>query len=124
MRKVTPADPVLDNTQNRITPIIPGISVTLSNNATSLVAGKANGLVLSSMAAGIALDGAMLHARDAAGKPVGNYTDAGGVFVAFPGCGRNKQGQHNGVVHSMLITCNVRPQFRIFKTMVLMYCLA
>ena len=99
---------VLDNTQNRITPLIPGIAVTLANNATSLVAGQANGLVLSSMVAGIALDGAMLHARDAAGTPVGSYTDAGGVFVPFPGCGFNMEGQHNGVVHSMLITCNVR----------------
>jgi hypothetical protein len=96
-----------DNTNNRITPIIPGISVTLANNATSLIAGQPNLLILSSMAVGIALDGAMLHARTAAGIPVGTYSDAGGVFVPFPGCGKNKQGQFNGVVHQHLITCNV-----------------
>ncbi len=93
---------------NRITPLIPGISVTLANNATSLQAGKPNLLVLSSMAAGIALDGALVHARNAAGTPVGSFTDAGGIFVPFPGCGKNKQGQFNGVVHSQLVTCNVR----------------
>jgi len=94
------------NTNNKITPLIPGISVTLANNATSLVAGKANGLVISSMAVGIALDGAMLHARTAASIPVGSFTDAGGVFSPFPGCGLNAQGQVNGVVHHALITCN------------------
>ncbi|KAE9373509.1 hypothetical protein N431DRAFT_465795 [Stipitochalara longipes BDJ] len=94
------------NTVNRITPLIPGIAVTLANNATALQAGKPNQLVLSSMAAGIALDGALLHARNATGTPVGSFTDTGGIFVAFPGCGKNKQGQFNGVVHSQLITCN------------------
>jgi hypothetical protein len=103
-----PLTTIQDNTVNRITPLIPGISVTLAGNATALQAGKANLLVLSSMAAGIALDGALLHARNANGTPVGSYTDAGGVFVPFPGCGKNKQGQFNGVVHSKLITCNVR----------------
>jgi hypothetical protein len=39
--------------------------------------------------------------------PVGSFTDAGGIFVPFPGCGLNEEGQFNGVVHSMLITCNV-----------------
>ncbi len=93
---------------NRITPLIPGISVTLAGNATVLQAGKSNLLVLSSMAAGIALDGALVHARTAAGIPVGSFIDAGGVFVPFPGCGKNEYGQFNGVVHSHLITCNVR----------------
>jgi hypothetical protein len=96
---------------NRITPLIPGISVTLASNATALQAGQANLLVLSSMAAGIALDGALVHARNATGTPVGSFTDAGGIFVPFPGCGKNQQGQFNGVVHSKLITCNVRTLF-------------
>ena len=82
--------------------------VTLANNATSLKAGQANALVLSSGAVGVALDGALIHARDAAGTPVGSFTDAGQVFVPFPGCGKNAQGEFNGVVHSCLITCNVR----------------
>jgi hypothetical protein len=29
--------------------------------------------------------------------------------VPFPGCGKNAQGQDNGVVHSMLISCIVCP---------------
>ena len=82
--------------------------MTLANNATALVAGKANLLVLSTKVAGVALDGAMLHARDTTGTPVGSFTDAGGVFLPFPGCGTNKQGQFNGVVHQQVITCNVR----------------
>jgi hypothetical protein len=103
-----PLTTIQDNTVNKITPIEPGISVTLASNATALQAGKANLLVLSSMVTGIAVDGALLHARNASGTPVGSFTDAGGIFVPFPGCGKNKQGQFNGVVHSQLITCNVR----------------
>jgi len=59
------------------------------------------------MVPGIALDGALIHARDAKGVPVGNFTDKGGIFKDFPGCGKNAEGSWNGVVHSMLITCNV-----------------
>jgi hypothetical protein len=99
---------LLDNTINKITPLDPGMSVTLANNGTSLKAGEANLLVLSSMAAGIALDGALLHARTSDGIPVGSYKDTGGIFVDFPGCGKTKEGVFNGVVHSDLITCNVR----------------
>jgi len=58
------------------------------------------------MVPGVALDGALIHARDANGVPVGNFTDKGGVFLDFPGCGKNKEGGFNGVVHSKLITCN------------------
>lgn len=83
--------------------------MTLASNGTSLIAGQPNLLVLSSKVVGVALDGALLHARNAAGTPVGTYTDAGGIFVPFPGCGKNAQGQFNGVVHSNLITCNVCP---------------
>ncbi|KUJ21862.1 uncharacterized protein LY89DRAFT_681239 [Mollisia scopiformis] len=95
------------NTVNRITPIEPGLGVTLANStSTSLIAGKPNLLILDSLAAGVALDGAMLHARDADGVPVGSFSDTGGVFVVFPGCGKNKEGGWNGVVHSMVIGCN------------------
>jgi hypothetical protein len=83
--------------------------VTLASNGTSLIAGVPNLLILSSKVVGVALDGALLHARNAAGIPVGTYSDAGGVFVPFPGCGKNAQGQDNGVVHSMLISCIVCP---------------
>jgi hypothetical protein len=81
--------------------------VTLANNATSLQAGQANLLVLNTGDPNVALDGALLHARTAAGVPVGHYSDVGGVFVPFPGCGRTKGGVFNGVVHSKIITCNV-----------------
>lgn len=94
------------NSINTIVPINPGLGVKLPSGATTLTAGKANLLILDSLATGIALDGALIHARDAAGTPVGNFSDAGGIFVAFPGCGKNKQGQFNGVVHSQVITCN------------------
>jgi hypothetical protein len=81
--------------------------VTLADNTSSLKAGAANLLMLSSGDPNVALDGALLHARTAAGVPVGYYSDAGGIFVAFPGCGINREGAFNGVVHSMIITCNV-----------------
>jgi hypothetical protein len=98
-----------DNTINSIIPIRPGILVTLADNTTSLKAGAANLLVLNTGDPKVALDGALLHARTAAGVPVGHYSDAGGIFVPFPGCGRTKGGAFNGVVHSMIITCNVSP---------------
>lgn len=98
----------LDNTVNSIIPIRPGLGVTLANNATTLQAGQSNLLILDSLAANVALVGAMIHARDAAGTPVGSFSDAGGIFVGFPGCGKNAQGKLNGVVHSTTITENVR----------------
>lgn len=49
----------------------------------------------------------LAYARDANGVPVGNFSDAGGIFVNFPGCGLNAEGQFNGVVHSNIVTCNV-----------------
>jgi len=94
------------NTMNKITPIEQGLGVTLADNTTELKAGQANLLVLSSKADGIAVDGALIHARNEYGVPVGNFTDVGGVFVPFPGCGLNQEGQFNGVVHSKLVTCN------------------
>lgn len=94
------------NTLNSITPIIPGMGVTLPNSTTgALKAGVPNLLLLNSLVLGMALDGALLHARDVNGIPVGTFSDAGGVFVPFPGCGKNKQGAFNGVVHSKLVSC-------------------
>jgi hypothetical protein len=85
------------------------MGVTIANStAATLKAGVPNLLTLNSLAAGMALDGAMIHARNMNGTPVGTFSDAGGVFVPFPGCGKNKQGQLNGVVHSKLISEVVR----------------
>ncbi|KAF4627142.1 hypothetical protein G7Y89_g11010 [Cudoniella acicularis] len=94
------------NTLNAITPIMPGLGLTLASGATTLQAGKANLLILDSLADNIALDGALLHARDVSGTPVGTFSDTGGIFVDFPGCGTNAEGKFNGVVHSQVITCN------------------
>ncbi len=76
-------------------------------NGTSLKAGQANLLILNSGTAGVALDGALIHARSVNGIPVGSFIDAGNSFVAFPGCGENKEGKLNGVVHSQIISDNV-----------------
>jgi hypothetical protein len=80
--------------------------VTTLNNG-SLIAGKANPLLLSSGVPGVALDGALLYANNATGHRVGSYTDSGAVFKPFAGCGLNAHGQIAGVVHHQLISCNV-----------------
>lgn len=49
----------------------------------------------------------MLYAKTPEIKRVGNFSDPSGIFKAFPGCGRNGQGQHAGVIHQQIITCNV-----------------
>ena len=87
-------------------PIKQVILVTTQNGG-PLIAGQANPLVLSSGAPGVALDGAMLYANNPSGARVGSFTDAGGIFKDFPGCGLNAHGQMAGVIHSQLITCNV-----------------
>ncbi|MCJ1282542.1 hypothetical protein MMC26_001865 [Xylographa opegraphella] len=93
------------NTQNAILPIKQGLLVTTQSGG-PLIAGQANALVLSSGAAGVALDGAMLYANSPSGARVGSFVDAGAVFKPFPGCGLNAHGQMAGVIHSQLITCN------------------
>lgn len=97
-----------DNTQNAILPLQQDMAVTLAAGGTTLKAGQPNLLVLTSKVAGMALDGALIHARTNASVPVGSFKDAGGIFVAFPGCGKTKQGVFNGVVHSDLVSGNVR----------------
>lgn len=86
------------------------MKVTTLNNKT-LQAGKPNVLLLSSGAAGVALDGALIYANNATGQRVGTFTDATGTFKAFMGCGKNAKGQWAGVVHQQLISCNVRLPF-------------
>ncbi|MCJ1396891.1 hypothetical protein MMC11_000081 [Xylographa trunciseda] len=93
------------NTENSILPIQQVIQVTTVSGG-PLIAGQANPLVLSSGTVGVALDGAMLYANNASGVRVGSFTDAGGIFKDFPGCGLNAHGQMAGVIHSQLITCN------------------
>jgi len=73
----------------------------------NLQAGKPNPLLLSSGAAGVALDGALIYANNSTGQRAGSFTDATGTFKAFMGCGKNAQGQWAGVVHQQLISCNV-----------------
>lgn len=49
----------------------------------------------------------MLYAKTPEIKRVGSFFDPSGIFKDFPGCGRNGQGQHAGVIHQQVITCNV-----------------
>lgn len=96
----------LDNSMNSILAIHQVMQVTTQSGG-PLIAGQANPLLLSSGCVNAALDGAMLYANDPSGARVGTFTDAGGVFKPFPGCGLNTQGQPAGVIHSMLVSCNV-----------------
>lgn len=85
----------------------PGLKISLLNNATSMVAGQPNKLILDSGNPNIALDGALMYGMNSTGARAGSFTDAGPVFKNFVGCGVNPQGQISGVVHSSLISCNV-----------------
>jgi hypothetical protein len=72
-----------------------------------LIAGQPNQLNLSSGDPNAALDGAMLYAKTPEIKRVGSFYDPSGIFKDFPGCGRNAQGKHAGVIHQQIISCNV-----------------
>lgn len=93
---------------NNITSINQGIVVKTANGG-PLVAGTANKLVLSSGSANVALKGALLYAQDASGARQGSFTDNGNtnIFVPFPGCGKNPQGQINGMIQQTGISATV-----------------
>jgi len=93
------------NSFNSIVAIQQGIQVTTVSGG-PIIAGLPNALNLSSGAAGVAIDGTMIHATDAAGTRVGSFADMANppVFEDFPGCGLSKQGQMAGVVQSGLIS--------------------
>ena len=92
-----------DNTLNALTPIQQGIIVTTLSGG-PLIAGEANALNISTGDPNVALDGAMLYAKTTAQARVGSFTDPSGTFKDFPGCGKNSQGQHAGVIHQQSIT--------------------
>ncbi|KAI8618829.1 hypothetical protein BC830DRAFT_1226534 [Chytriomyces sp. MP71] len=73
------------------------VPITITSN---LLAGGATGTV-----AGTPLDGTMIWAEDAAtGARLGSFTDAGGAFVPFPGCGTDPNtGANVGMVHNQII---------------------
>jgi hypothetical protein len=93
---------------NSILPIKQVITVATLHGG-PLIAGQANALNLSSGVPGVALDGAMLYANNAAGERVGSFVDLSGTFKAFPGCGKNEHGKMAGVIHQKLISCFVCP---------------
>lgn len=76
-------------------------------NGTALQAGQVNLLILQSLNATVPLDGALIHARNGAGKPVGSFQDAGKIFVPFPGCGKDSEGKINGVVRKCISSLNL-----------------
>jgi hypothetical protein len=94
------------NSPNQVTPIPQGINVSIASGG-PLVAGKANQLVLQSKIAGVELVGVLIYGNNAAGQRTGNFTDTGGKFIQFAGCGTNQQGQISGVVQTMSVAKNV-----------------
>jgi hypothetical protein len=90
------------STLNSLLPIQQGLVLTLPNGSASLPAGQRVPLTLSSSVPNMNLDGALLYANEGKQR-VGSFTDMGGVFQAFPGCGLNKEGKFAGVVQQMLI---------------------
>jgi hypothetical protein len=96
------------NTLNSLEAIKQGLIVSTLNGG-PLVAGTSNQLNLSTPDPNCALDGAMLYGETKSGKRVGSFTDKGGMgtFADFPGCGRNREGKMAGVIHQMVVSCNV-----------------
>jgi hypothetical protein len=103
----------MHDSPNNITSINQGIVVKTANNG-PIVAGKQNQLMLSSGSNNVALKGALLYGQDSTGTRQGSFTDKGGsnIFVAFPGCGKNPQGQVSGVIQQTGISATV--SFSIF----------
>jgi hypothetical protein len=91
------------NTLNSLLPIEQGLVITLPNGATSLPAGQQVQLTLSSSVPNSNLDGAMLYANEGLQR-VGSFTDSGGVFQPFTGCGLNREGLFAGVIQTVLIS--------------------
>jgi len=91
------------NTLNSIAPIPQGLVVTLGNGSTSLKAGTTVPLLLSSGNDTIPLDGALLYAQDG-NMRAGSFTDKGGMFADFPGCGRSLGGKIAGVIQTDVIS--------------------
>jgi len=107
----------LHDSPNSVTSINQGIVVTPAKGKT-LVAGTANALVLNSGTNNVALKGALLYSQDATGTRQGSFTDKGAnIFVAFPGCGKNPQGQYSGVIQQTGVSATVS-----FKTEVINEC--
>jgi hypothetical protein len=91
------------NTLNSLLPIQQGLVITLPNGTTSLPAGKQVQLKLSSSVPNMNLDGALLYANEGRQR-VGSFTDKGGMFQAFHGCGRNREGHFAGVIQQQIIS--------------------
>jgi len=91
------------NTLNSLKAIEQGLIVSTLNGG-PLVAGTSNQLNISTPDPNFALDGALLYGETTPGKRVGSFTDQGGIFTNFPGCGRNEEGQMAGVIQQMLIS--------------------
>lgn len=91
------------NTLNSLLAIEQGLVITLPNGTTSLPAGQQVQLKLTSSVPNMNLDGALLYANEGRQR-VGSFTDSGGVFKAFHGCGRNQEGQLAGVVQEQIVS--------------------
>ncbi|KAI8618828.1 hypothetical protein BC830DRAFT_1106803 [Chytriomyces sp. MP71] len=79
--------------------------IAITSNAV-LTPGQPFPLILSSRAADLPLDGAMIYAQDANGNRLGSFSDAGATFSPFPGCGQDAQGNNFGVVHHQIVADN------------------
>lgn len=101
----------LHDSSNSLTSINQGIVVKTANGG-PIKAGQANQLVLSSGTKNFPLKGALLYAQDNAGVRQGSFSDKSGAntFVAFPGCGKNPQGQISGVIQQMGVSASVSQQ--------------
>jgi hypothetical protein len=98
----------MHDSPNNITSINQSIIVKTANGG-PLVAGTANKLILSTGASNVALKGALLYGQDSSGVRQGTFTDKGNanIFVPFPGCGKNPQGQVSGVIQQTGISTTV-----------------
>jgi len=92
------------NTLNSLAAIEQGLVVTIANGSTSFKAGTTQTLILSSGNTTVNLDGALLYAEEGEQR-VGSFTDKGGMFANFPGCGKSAGGKIAGVIQTAVIAC-------------------
>ncbi|KAJ3107437.1 hypothetical protein HK100_003581 [Physocladia obscura] len=93
----------IHSTLNSIEPLQNTVQLTTT---VALQAGVPLPLLISSGNVNNNVDGLLIFAELSTGQRVGTFTDKGGIFAAFPGCGNNTDGTPLGFVHTQLVSGN------------------
>ncbi|KAJ3107436.1 hypothetical protein HK100_003580 [Physocladia obscura] len=93
----------IHSTLNSIEPLQNAVLLTTN---VPLQPGVPSPLLISSGNVNNNVDGLLIFAELPSGKRVGTFTDKGGVFAPFPGCGNSTDHKPLGFVHTKLVSNN------------------